>query len=103
MKAIFTANITREVKLMTSESGNIYARIPVAIDSQDDFGNKKPTFVDLSVFGERAERAAKDLAIGDLVKVEVRVTNRGKELGYGYNFLCTSIEVLKKKAEKKSA
>ena len=103
MKSIYTGNITREIEVMTSDKGSKYARIPVAIDSMDDFGRKSPTFVELSVFGERAEQIAQAVSKGDLVKVEVRITNRSAELGYGFNFLCTSLELLRKKEDAKPA
>lgn len=103
---ILKGNVTRTVEFAISEKGVTYARIGIASDEYDSKGQKiegKTSFVTVTVFGERAERSANELAKGDFIQVEGRVQTKMRmvdgEAVWNTDLYGDAITLLRKKPE----
>jgi single-strand DNA-binding protein len=72
----FIGNLTRDVQLRYTQSGTAIADIGVAVNNREKDGDEwvnKPCFLDVTVFGKRAEWIASNLQKGEKVGVTGRL------------------------------
>ena len=72
----FIGNLTRDVQLRYTQSGTAIADVGIAINNREKSGEEwvnKPCFLDVTVFGRRAEWLASNLQKGEKVGVTGRL------------------------------
>lgn len=102
-KVFLTGNLTRDIELRTSQSGNTIANFGIAVNESYKNGQSgewedKPHFFEVVMFGRRAEAVSKFINKGSKVTVEGRLhQNRWTDRKTGENrsrveIVCDEIE-----------
>lgn len=74
-KCHFVGNLTRDPELLATKSGTTIMRFGLAVNDRVKDGDEwkdRPNFLDMVMFGRRAEAVSNYLAKGDKVSIECR-------------------------------
>ncbi|MDI6641976.1 MAG: single-stranded DNA-binding protein [Elusimicrobiota bacterium] len=98
---VLSGNLTKNAKLLTTSTGKTCCITSLAVREDLRPEEKQPTFVDIVIWGARAEKLSSMLTKGKAISVtgrlEIAKTTKGEKIYVNPRVVVNSLEFLSKK------